>query len=724
MRGIWRLPASADSAPDYPCGGMPGARTTLDASRRYLAVAHGNRDEQGVCVVDLARPGRVLFRRAFDEGLMRGLSFSPDGKALLTASSIGRTHVIDLEEGAIRMSLPADGPLGRPFNNAVFDAAGERIAIAAVDERVRLYRTDGTPVDELAESPVGERSYRVHRTAVRDVAFAPDGAFLVAVDDAGQVVRWSLDGSRQAVVLGNHDLSVGSVAIEPAAAKTGASEPAAETLVLTGSLDRTARLWGLETGTAVAVLGHDGALSEARFSRDGTRVFSFSERDGTVRLWSVQPVSSLAFELRHPDHVWNLDMAAAPPDLAPDGEALLLATAGYDGGVRVWRYDRAVDAAAPEPLAVFREHSDRVRQVDLSPSGRRVASAGFDGASRVSDLLTNASCTVRIAKPNEGKVYNALFGSPPGSGAEWLLTTSDDADRPVRLFNPADCAPIATGDAFAHGGVEVQSAAVRMIADRTLVATGDGNGTLRLLEQDNGGRWHRRCEVRGGVGAIGSIGLSADGTLIGVAGEASRAAVIDYDGRQCAAPRFLAGHTGRVYSIDVSPDGRQLLTASLDKTARTWFRDGRPWAVLVGHEDRIYHAAYSPGTAEWMLTASRDGSVRLWRRPTSRDGVVQRDTADGPVPRLSAFLPLRADLGGVASAAFSPDGNYIAGAYWDNAAMLWRLWSETPEVPRERQRRWGKERARLALVEEAYRFRADNRVTDPDERQTDAANAP
>jgi WD40 repeat protein len=534
------------------------------------------------------------------------------------------------------------------------------------------------------------------------VAFAPDGVFLVAVDDEGQVVRWSLDGSNQAVVLGNHQLSISDVEVAPGPT----SDLSDETLVLTGSLDMTARLWGLETGKAVAVLGHDGALSSTRFSEDGKRVFTFSERDGSVRLWSIEPVSGLAYLLRHPDHVWNLAMVAAPTELAPDGGGLLLATAGFDGGVRVWRYARNLDQAAPELLAEFSDHTESVRQVSFSASGRLLASAGYDGKAYVHDLVTDGLCELSIATDSGGKqVYNALFG-PESS---WLLTTSDDTEQPVRLFSPQRCAPIDAGDALRHGGARVESAALQTVGGTTLVATGDEAGTLRLLRRDADGGWRKRCELDAGVGAIGDLALSADGTLIGAAGTSNRAALIAVDEQDCSAPVYLDGHTGRVYSIDISPNSAQVLTASLDKTARVWNRNGTSRAVLTGHQDRIYRALFSPDDGRWMLTASRDGSIRLWRTPQPSAG-----TGAGAEEQLTAFLPLSADLGGVANADFSPDGHYIAGAYWENAALLWRIWSETETVPAERAERWGDDRARLALIGEAYRFQTDNSVVDED----------
>ena len=102
---------------------------------------------------------------------------------------------------------------------------------------------------------------------------------------------------------------------------------------------------GLETGKAIAVLGHDGAMSTAPFSHDGSRAVTLSASDGSARLWSIEPVSGLADRLRHPDHVWSLVMVTAPRALAPDGGGLLLATASFDGGVRIWRHARAANGA-------------------------------------------------------------------------------------------------------------------------------------------------------------------------------------------------------------------------------------------------------------------------------------------------------------------------------------------------------------------------------------------
>ena len=62
---------------------------------------------------------------------------------------------------------------------------------------------------------------RIHQGAVRDLAFAADDRYLLAGDDAGQLVRWDLR-TGEAEVLGQHRLSVEQVRDLPGGRSTGA----------------------------------------------------------------------------------------------------------------------------------------------------------------------------------------------------------------------------------------------------------------------------------------------------------------------------------------------------------------------------------------------------------------------------------------------------------------------------------------------------------------------
>ncbi|MBK1730661.1 WD40 repeat domain-containing protein [Thiococcus pfennigii] len=684
--GLWRLPAAADAAPDYPCPSTAASLTAVDPSGRFLAVTHGA-DGGQVCLVDLATPGRVVFDRPVHEQEIRSLVFAPDGDALLTASRDGRARLLARADGRELLALPGDGPLGRPINRAVFDAAGERIALACADDRTRVYRRDGTRLTELAEIRRDGRTIALHKSGVRDVAFAPDGRFLVAVDDDGQVVRWDLARTASADVLGHHGLSADLVRI--------VAPPGREPLVLTASLDKTARLWGLDTGREQAVYSHNAAVSGAAFSTDGRRVMTYSAAGGTARLWGVAPLSRLAYRLAHEDHVWSVAVADAPAALAPHGEALLVASAAFDGTVGVWRYDRRGDGAPPQRVVALAGHTERVRRAQFAPDGRRLATAAFDGTARVWDLVDGRTCVLEVgagaAKP---WVHQAQFGP----GGDWLVTASGDPERPLRLWDPAACRALAPEVFAAAHGAPVQALAIGADGQGgALVAAGDDAGRVRVWRRAGDGTWSSLCGLAPHRAPVLDLALAPDGGLLASASEGGRAALVRIAADGCEPLASLEGHEGTVYSVGFAPNGERLVTASLDGTARLWRRDGTRVATLAGHQDRIYRAAFSPDGA-WLLTASRDGQVRLWRNPPG-----------GREAPESSFLVLGAALGGVADAVFSPDGRYIAAAYWENAALLWRVWGEAHGGAPGLAATWGEERARLVLLREAVRFRAANR---------------
>ena len=69
-------------------------------------------------------------------------------------------------------------------------------------------------------------------------------------------------------------------------------------------------------------------------------------------------------------------------------------------------------------------------------------------------------------------------------------------------------------------------------------------------------------------------------------------------------------HDGTVRGAVFSPDGLRVLTASNDKTARLWNRDGSQIEVLR-HGDVVNQAVFS-GDGNSILTVSDDTTARLW----------------------------------------------------------------------------------------------------------------
>ncbi|MHC5596893.1 MAG: nSTAND1 domain-containing NTPase [Nostoc sp.] len=117
----------------------------------------------------------------------------------------------------------------------------------------------------------------------------------------------------------------------------------------------------------------------------------------------------------------------------------------------------------------------------------------------------------------------------------------------------------------------------------------------------------------------------------------------------------LEGHSDEVLSVSFSPDGKTIVSASNDKTAILWGRDGTKLRTLTGHTDKVRSVSFSPD-GQMIATASFDHTVKLWK------------TSDGGLIRT-----LNGHTAEVLSLSWSSNGEAIATGSADGTAKIWQV---------------------------------------------------
>jgi len=502
-----------------------------------------------------------------------------------------------------------------------------------------------------------------------------DGAGMLWTVESLRMAAAAGDEAAQHVALANlsawrrHHVELKQIFCRGDAVTSVAFSPDGKT-ILTGSLDKTARLWDAATGRPVGPpMEHSGEVMSVAFSPDGKTIVTGSF-DGKAWLWDTATGRPIGQPLPHSGGVGSAAFS-------PDGKTIV--TGDSSTNARLW------DAATRRPLGPPIPHKGGVIAVAFSPDGKTILTGGFDKTARLWDAATGQSIGASLT--HSDRVKPVAF-SPDG---KTILTAS--WDKTARLWDAATGRQL--GEPMNHSD-RVYSAAFS--SDGKMVLTGCADNTAQLWDAATGQRVGRAMEHQGWVR---DLAFSRDGRSILTGSQDGTARL--WDARVDQPVRRPLDYASRALAVTLSPDGQTLLVVGIDGKVRLWdVASGHPLGQPVASESSIHAAAFSPD-GKTILAACDDNTARLWDSATgqpvgqpmkhsktvdlvafSPDGQTIL-TASGDHTALwdaATGRPLGPPLlhpGGVSAAAFSPDGQTIVvAASGDHTARLWDAATSRP----------------------------------------------
>jgi len=356
----------------------PDNRSVASISHDMLKVwDRVNHGEQFSCVLHgTERRGKVV-------------AFSPDGKTLAIGSEYGSLWMYDYEVLRAAEALSwlghREGKEAREAWAVAFSPDGKTLASAGDDHLIRFW--DPATGRETA-------ILRGHHSLVTSLAFSPDGKLLASgsFDEKGPVKLWEVASGKALATLNGHNNRVDSVIFSPdgqmlatagrdrtvrlwdVATRTEllirlshtieslAFSPDGRTLAMTDN-SQTVFLWDIkERKIRRMLLPHPPGHVAVAFSPDG-KILVTGDREGMVRFFDAA-TGELRFSARSPDGVNCLAFT-------PDGKTV--ASASFDKKVKLWQ------VLTGRELLTLPAQKDRVRWLAFSADGALLATAGQDG---------------------------------------------------------------------------------------------------------------------------------------------------------------------------------------------------------------------------------------------------------------------------------------------------------------------------------------------------------
>jgi WD40 repeat protein/serine/threonine protein kinase len=611
-------------------------------------------------------------------GRIFATAFSPQGGYLVTANENGSVSILHMPEGPAKYAPGSPVELPDAAELAKRPSAADALKHENIPEEFLKKAGGGDPMSVPAEIVAILGGEKGHTQRVASVAVSPNGKILASTGWDGKIKLWDLATGQVVHTLEGHQPYGRFLAFSPDGKLLASTGPDAKiklwdaatnqekaTLIghrngeirrvifapdgktlASASEDGTAMIWDVAKGAPICTLrGHQGGLRGVCYSPDGKTLATGGD-DRTVRIWDVATGWQIGVLQGHQNLVWFVAFHPA---------GRYLASCDHNGAILRWDLEKWRPGEANPPNVALPAHEGFVESLSWRADGKLLAYIGFDGSVRICDALhqTPHSWALRLFRPGEPAMHGLAF-TPEG---RYLATGNPDGtvyilrapDAPA-AFDPGPSMELPDAKELASRPSTADALKRETIPEALLKKAGSGdpqNAPEELVAILAGEKGHTQRVL--------SVAISPDGKVLASTGFDGTIKLWDLATGELLKTMVAHQNYGRYLAF--SPDGKLLASAGFDTKVKLWdVARGEELKTLAGHtHGEIRRVAFSPDGRS-LASVGEDGAAILW------------DTA--------TFKPLRKFLcqqGGLWGVCFSPDGKTLATAGDDQCVRLWDL---------------------------------------------------
>ena len=316
---------------------------------------------------------------------------------------------------------------------------------------------------------------------------------------------------------------------------------------VSGSRDKTLRVWDLERGICIRRLDGDDAVTSISITPDGRRAVSGNFGEPLMKVWDLETGACTRTIEGGRGWFWSVS-------ITPDGRCGVSGSNDFsnsDSVVRMWDLESGVC------LQTLEGHKGHVECVSVTPDGQRAVSGGDEGI-RVWDLQ-RAAC-LRLLKDFSGAAsVTVTQDGRRALASNFLYACVWDLQEGASL-------QILQGDYKNVEGVSITPGGERAISGTGTAREKDYcDPTLRVWDVDKG-----TCllALDGLDGNTRTLSMTPDGRLAVSGSEDNTLQIWDLENGACS--RKLEGHKSVVTSVTMTSDGRRAVSASGYDVLRVW----------------------------------------------------------------------------------------------------------------------------------------------------------